>query len=654
MNDLHPTTRAFAIERSHIRDPFWTGAQALVRDAVIPHQWNALNDRIAGAEKSCALENFRIAAGHAEGTFHGMVFQDSDVYKWIEAAALQLRQSRNASLERDVDETIDLIAAAQQPDGYLNTYFTIKAPDEKWTNLAECHEMYCAGHLFEAACAYAGATGKIRLLEIACRFADHIDTIFGPREGTRPGYPGHPEIELGLLRLFDATGEERYKALARAFIMRRGQKPHYFDEEYEARGRTWFWRDHATAWMAGDKAYSQAHVPFLEQDKAVGHAVRAVYLYTGAAHLARLERDALLLRTCRTLWDDMTGRQMYVTGAIGAQSRGEAFTSDDDLPNDTAYAESCASVGLMMFARRMIENEGDARYADVMERALYNTVRAGMSLDGTRFFYVNPLEVTPATLRGNHIYDHVQPQRQIWFACACCPPNIARTIAGLEDYVHTTREDGIYVNLYIGGETRFTQGEKALTLVQSGGQPWSGDVSLELKCDAPCEVALMLRKPSWAGVTVLRINGARVEAPVLRGYLRLECRWNDGDRIEIEMEMPVRLIHASPSVREQAGQAVLQRGPIVFCLEERDNGAALHQLRMDPDARPSPQPGEGLLAGMTTISVPGRRETLDGPDDGTILHEGARPISIPATLRFVPYFAWANRGEGEMRVWVRI
>ena len=419
------------LHKLKVNDPFLGQYQQLVRDVVIPYQWEALNDRIAEAEPSHAIENFRIAAGQQAGEFYGMVFQDSDVAKWLEAVAWSLCQKPDAELEKTADEVIELIAAAQCEDGYLNTYFTVKAPGERWTNLAECHELYCAGHLIEAGVAFFQATSKRRLLEVVCRLADHIDSVFGPDDNQLHGYPGHPEIELALMRLYDVTQEPRYMALANYFVEQRGTQPHFYDIEYEKRGKTSFWNTYGPAWMVMDKPYSQAHLPLAEQTTAVGHAVRFVYLMAGVAHLARLSKNEGKRQDCLRLWKNMVQRQLYITGGIGSQSSGEAFSSDYDLPNDTVYAESCASIGLMMFARRMLELEADSQYADVMERALYNTVLGGMALDGKHFFYVNPLEVQPKSLKFNHIYDHVKPVRQRWFGCACCPPNIARLLTSL-------------------------------------------------------------------------------------------------------------------------------------------------------------------------------------------------------------------------------
>jgi len=643
------------IDLHHIKltDPFWLDYQRLVRDVVLPYQWEALNDRVADAEPSHAIENFRIAAGRSHGEFYGMVFQDSDVAKWLEAVAWMLCQQPDEQLERTADETIELIAAAQQPDGYLNTYFTVKAPEQRWTNLAECHELYCAGHMIEAGVAYYRATGKTRLLEVVCALADHINRVFGPGPQQLQGYPGHPEIELALMELYDATANTRYLALARYFVEQRGTEPHFYDLEFERRGRTSYWQNFGAAWMVKDKAYSQAHKPIALQDTAVGHAVRFVYLLAGVAHLARIGGDEDKRRACRRLWDNMTQRQMYITGGIGAQSHGEAFTSDYDLPNDTAYTESCASIGLMMFARRMLQMEADGQYADVMERALYNTVLAGMALDGKHFFYVNPLEVHPGAIKCNHIYDHIKPVRQQWFGCACCPPNIARLLGSLGNYIYTQTENTLFVNLYIGSEVTIPAGDDSLTLRQTGNYPWDDTLHFTVACRAPVAYTLALRMPGWCPSPRAELNGEPVEIRSRQGYVYLTRTWKEGDTIQLTLPMPIRRVRSNPLVRQNQGKVALQRGPLVYCLEQADNGANLHQLRLTAGDDFRLLPGEGVLAGKTLIQAPGDGlQDTDAGQQPLYGYDGDVPLRRPRSLRFIPYFCWANRGEGEMRVWV--
>lgn len=634
-----------------INDPFLGQYQRLVRDVVIPYQWDALNDRVQDAEPSHAITNFRIAAGLEQGEFYGMVFQDSDVAKWLEAVAWSLCQKPDAELEKTADEVIELIAAAQCEDGYLNTYFTVKAPSERWTNLAECHELYCAGHMIEAGVAYFQGTGKRRLLEVVCRLADHIDSVFGPGDSQLHGYPGHPEIELALMRLYDVTQEPRYLTLVKYFIEQRGVQPHFYDIEYEKRGRTSYWNTYGPAWMVKDKAYSQAHQPLAEQQTATGHAVRFVYLMAGMAHLARLSHDEGKRQDCLRLWNNMAQRQLYITGGIGSQSSGEALSSDYDLPNDTVYAESCASIGLMMFARRMLEMEADSHYADVMERALYNTVLGGMALDGKHFFYVNPLEVHPKTLAFNHIYDHVKPVRQRWFGCACCPPNIARVLTSLGHYIYTVRPDALFINLYVGNEVAIPVGDETLQLRISGNYPWQEEVNIEIVSPAPVRHTLALRLPDWCAEPAVSLNGEAVAGEISRGYLYLTRTWQEGDAVTLTLPMPVRRVYGNPQVRQQAGKVALQRGPLVYCLEEADNGANLHNLSLPADSEFRVFAGKGIFAHKMLIQAEGMGCHVKDTD--ALWQYDRSPVQRqPQTLTFIPWFSWANRGEGEMRIWV--
>ncbi|WP_219541760.1 glycoside hydrolase family 127 protein [Klebsiella michiganensis] len=641
------------LHKLKINDPFLGQYQQLVRDVVIPYQWDALNDRIEEADPSHAIENFRIAAGQQEGEFYGMVFQDSDVAKWLEAVAWSLCQKPDPGLEKTADEVIELVAAAQCEDGYLNTYFTVKAPEERWTNLAECHELYCAGHMIEAGVAFFQATGKRRLLDVVCRLADHIDSVFGPGDNQLHGYPGHPEIELALMRLYDVTQEPRYIALVKYFVEARGTQPHFYDIEYEKRGKTSYWNTYGPAWMVMDKPYSQAHQPISEQPVAIGHAVRFVYLMTGVAHLARLSQDEGKRRDCLRLWKNMARRQLYITGGIGSQSSGEAFSSDYDLPNDTVYAESCASIGLMMFARRMLEMEADSQYADVMERALYNTVLGGMALDGKHFFYVNPLEVHPKSLKFNHIYDHVKPVRQRWFGCACCPPNIARVLTSLGHYIYTPHDDVLYINLYVGNSVEIPVGNEALRLRISGNYPWQEQVKIVIDSSSPVNHTLALRLPDWCDKPQVTLNGAPVTQDVRKGYLHISHLWQEGDTLQLTLPMPVRRIYGNPLVRHQAGQVAVQRGPLVYCLEQADNGEQLHNLQLPRDARFSAVEGKGIFARKILLQAPGYKQTAKDAENQALWHYDRAPSSRqPQVLTFIPWFSWANRGEGEMRIWV--
>ena len=642
------------LNRITVTDPFLGEYQRLIRDVVIPYQWEALNDNLPEAEPSHALANYRIAAGLEQGEFYGMVFQDSDVTKWLEAVAWSLSQKPDARLEQTADEVIELLAQAQCEDGYLNTWYTVKEPGQRWTNVAECHEMYCAGHLFEAAVAFFNATGKRRLLEIACRFADHIDTVFGPNDGQLRGYPGHPEIELALMRLYEVTQEPRYQALASFFVEERGQQPYYYDIEFEKRGGTRHWVGWGDAWpgMIKDKSYTHAHKPLSEQNEAVGHAVRSVYLMTGLAHIARMTQDEEKRQTCLRIWNNMVQRRMYITGGIGSQGIGEAFTSDYDLPNDTAYGESCASIGLMMFARRMLEMEGDAHYADVMERAFYNTVLGGMALDGKHFFYVNPLETYPKSIPHNHIYDHIKPVRQRWFGCACCPPNIARTLVAIGHYLFTPRPDALFINFYAGSEAQFTVNERMLALQIEGNYPWDEQVTIRFSQPQTVEHTLALRLPEWCEAPQVQVNGEAAQGEIIKGYLHLRRQWQEGDVIALHLPMTIRRVYANPRVRHAAGKVAIQRGPLVYCLEEADNGAELHNLSLPKTSAFRELQGVGMLKGKVLLQAEGLRIPTAQEEKPLYSFDNRQTVAEKQTLTFIPWFSWANRGEGEMRIWV--
>ena len=642
------------LNRITITDPFLGEYQRLIRDVVIPYQWEALNDNLPEAEPSHALANYRIAAGLEKGEFYGMVFQDSDVTKWLEAVAWSLSQKPDAQLEKTADEVIELLAQAQCEDGYLNTWYTVKEPGLRWTNVAECHELYCAGHLFEAAVAFYRATGKRRLLDISCRFADHIDTVFGPNPDQLRGYPGHPEIELALMRLYEVTQEPRYQALARFFVEERGQQPYYYDIEFEKRGGTRHWVGWGDAWpgMIKDKSYTHAHKPLSEQNEAVGHAVRSVYLMTGLAHIARMTKDEEKRQTCLRIWNNMVQRRMYITGGIGSQGIGEAFTSDYDLPNDTAYGESCASIGLMMFARRMLEMEGDAHYADVMERAFYNTVLGGMALDGKHFFYVNPLETQPKSIPHNHIYDHIKPVRQRWFGCACCPPNIARTLVAIGHYLFTPRPDALFINFYAGSEAQFTVNNQTLALKIEGNYPWDENVTIRFNQPQAVLHTLALRLPEWCETPQIQVNGEAAQGEIIKGYLHLRRQWQEGDVVALHLPMTIRRVYANPRVRHTAGKVAIQRGPLVYCLEEADNGADLHNLSLPKTSAFREIQGVGVLKGKVLLQAEGLRVPTAQEEKPLYSFDNRLTVVDKQTLTFIPWFSWANRGEGEMRIWV--
>ncbi|RKP47332.1 glycoside hydrolase family 127 protein [Cohnella endophytica] len=647
------------INRAIIDDAFWSPYGKLIRDTVIPYQWETLNDRVADAEPSHAIRNFRIAAGLEEGTFKGWVFQDSDLAKWLEAVGHSLATHPDQELERIADEAIELVIKAQRPDGYLNTYFTVEAPDKRWTNLTDCHELYCAGHMIEAAVAYFEGTGKRRLLDAMCRFADYIGDVFGTEPGQIRGYDGHQEIELALVKLFRATGNERYLSISRYFIDERGQEPSFFDREWENRGRTNHYSNGIPAPRPNNE-YFQSHLPVRQQSVAVGHSVRAMYMYAAMADLARLDGDQELLRACERLWDNTTGKQMYVTGGIGSTHHGEAFTFDYDLPNDTVYAETCASIGLVFFAQRMLRLKSHRKYADVMERALFNLVLAGMSIDGSHYFYVNPLEVWPEASARNPGKRHVLPSRPKWYGCACCPPNIARLIASLGDYVYSVDEASktIYAHLFIGGEWSGELGDLPITLSQESSLPWRGDVKLKVSLTKKARFTIALRIPSWCdGEQRLLLNGVPVEREtfaVVDGYVYINREWSDADTLNWELPMKARWIMAHPEVRENAGKAAIQYGPLVYCLEEADNGKPLASLRFSTESSLRAEFESNFLGGAVVIRAEALKDEAGGWEDGELYAPASKKKHFETVaVRAVPYFMWGNRGLGEMTVWVR-
>ena len=626
-----------------IDDDFWGRYDRLVREKVLPYQWEALNDRVEGADKSGCMHNFLVAAGRETGEHYGWYFQDSDLYKWLEAVAYTLAAHPNAELEKTADEVIDVLGEVQREDGYLDTYYQLAHPGQEWTCLREYHELYCAGHLIEAAVAYADATGKEKFLSIACRLADLIDRKFGPGEEQCKGYPGHEELELALIKLSEKTDCKRYADLAVHFINQRGQEPNYFKEELRRDPTTRYpWGDGPLAGMR----YFQADRPVREQNDAYGHAVRACYLYSGIADAARVSGDETLLKTAYRMFDSISRRRMYVTGAIGSSGYGEAFTCDYDLPNDSVYGETCASIALAFFARRLLQIECRGEVADVMERAIYNTALAGMNLAGTNFFYVNPLEIEPESLKYDYYKKHVLPERPKWYGCACCPPNIARLVASIAQYAWLENENAAYLSLFLGGTARL---EKAgFTLEVKTQYPWEGRVSIRVVESRGA--ALCLRRPGWCEKAEIFVNGEKKNAAPENGYYRLEglCA---GDEIVYEMAMTPHRVRANTRVREDAGCIAVQRGPIVYCLEEKDNGKELFNLLLPRKSEIRAEWRAELLGGVVTLSADGLRVTDDAADAPLYLTD--EPGTTEQRLLFVPYFRWNNRGAGEMRVFVR-
>lgn len=611
--------------------------QNIVSDTVIPYQYSVLWDRAEGAEKSHVVQNFINAAKSLRGEdtgdgFYGMVYQDSDAYKWLEAVAYSLALRRDENLERNADELIGIIAAAQDEDGYLNTYFTIKDREKRWTNLLEGHELYCSGHMIEAACAYFEATGKRRLLDAAVRNAECIYERF-ITQGNK-GIPGHPEVELALLKLYRLTKNSHFLKLAEMFIDERGKDPAFFAKEAEKRSWTVWGSD---PWS---NDYRQSAKPVREQSEATGHAVRAVYLYTGMADLAAETGDSELLAACRRLWDNIVRRRMYITGGIGSSGMGEAFTVDYDLPPDTAYCETCASCGLIFFAERMLENEISGEYADIMELAFYNTVLAGMQLEGKRFFYVNPLEVDLGITGKACTHTHVLPSGPQWYACACCPPNVARLIGSIGKYAYGEKDGTAYCHLFAAGKVEFSNG-----------------LSLECRTDYPYEMAvrysvtgsgrLAVRIPKWSRNHTLRVDGSEVTVLPENGYLYLTV--NGRAEVELTLDGEPRYVRASCKVPRLTGMTALMRGPLVYCFEGADNGS-VRDLRLDRSAVPAVGEFEPeLLGGTVRLTAKAYRAS-----DCEELYSSEPEVFTPCEAAAIPYYTWGNRGENEMRVWLNV
>ncbi len=566
------------------------------------------------------------------GGFTTQIFWDSDVGKWIEAAAYALSHRRDAGIEAQIEQIVDDLEKAQAPDGYLNCWYLEREPANRWTNLRDNHELYDAGHLLEGAVAYFHATGRDRLLRVMMRYMDHIASVFGPLPGQKRGYCGHQEIELALVKLHHATGLRKYLDLAIYFINERGLQPHYFDIERAARGET------AESYGQGTYEYNQSHLPVRQQTKVVGHAVRAMYMYSAMADLAAELGDDGLKQACETLWKDVTTTRMYVTGGFGPSASNEGFTRDYDLPNDTAYAETCASVAMVFWAARMLNLDLDGQYADILELALYNTALAGLSRDGTQYFYDNKLESD-----GSH-------KRWDWHPCPCCTMNVARLVASIAGYFYGVAPTEIAVHLYGGAETTLPVAGGTVHLTETSTYPWSGAVQIAVDpqgCDA---FTLSLRIPAWARGASARINGTDVPMTTARGYLKITRAWARGDTVTLTLPMPAERIYAHPDVRQDIGRVALRRGPLVYCLEQQDNPAAVNRVRLPVGAALS-QTFEPLLGGIAVIRAEAR--AADAAAWGPKLYRTRPPAETAGPIMAVPYYIWCNRGPNAMQLWLR-
>lgn len=580
------------IDFSHVKinDNFWSPRLSKHVSATLPVCIDQIENQTG------RIRNFENAA-KGEGEHSGIFFDDSDVYKALEGMAYSLINNPDPELEKKADEWIDKFAAAQQPDGYINTFYTLTGLDKRWTNMDK-HEMYCAGHMIEAGVAYYQATGKRKLLDVCIRMTDHMMSQFGP--GKRHWVPGHEEIELALVKLYQTTQEQKYLDFAYWLLEERGH-------------------GHGTMGDEGkwDPVYYQDIVPVRRLTDISGHAVRCMYLYCGMADVAALKNDTGYIAAIDRLWDDVVHRNMYITGGIGSSRDNEGFTEDYDLPNLDAYCETCASVGMVLWNQRMNQLTGDSKYIDILERSLYNGALAGISLGGDRFFYVNPLES-----KGDH-------HRQEWYGCACCPSQLSRFLPSIGNYIYASSDDALWVNLYIGNTGQIRIGETDILLTQETDYPWDGSVKLTISTSQPLEKEIRLRIPNWCKTYDLSINGKRINVSEKKGYAVIKD-WKSQDVIALDMDMPVEIVAADPHVKENFGKRAIQRGPLVYCMEEIDNPEYFDQIQLSPSTTFQTAFVSDILNGIKTIKTNGMAQSAT----------------------FIPYYAWDNRKAGKMRVWI--
>lgn len=580
------------IDFSHVKinDNFWSPRLSKHVSATLPVCIDQIENQTG------RIRNFENAA-KGEGEHSGIFFDDSDVYKALEGMAYSLINNPDPELEKKADEWIDKFAAAQQPDGYINTFYTLTGLDKRWTNMDK-HEMYCAGHMIEAGVAYYQATGKRKLLDVCIRMTDHMMSQFGP--GKRHWVPGHEEIELALVKLYQTTQEQKYLDFAYWLLEERGH-------------------GHGTMGDEGkwNPVYYQDIVPVRQLTDISGHAVRCMYLYCGMADVAALKNDTGYIAAMDRLWDDVVHRNMYITGGVGSSHDNEGFTEDYDLPNLDTYCETCASVGMVLWNQRMNQLTGDSKYIDVLERSLYNGALAGISLGGDRFFYVNPLES-----KGDH-------HRQEWYGCACCPSQLSRFLPSIGNYIYASSDDALWVNLYIGNTGQIRIGETDILLTQETDYPWDGSVKLTISTSQPLEKEIRLRIPNWCKTYDLSINGKRINVSEEKGYAVIKD-WKSQDVIALDMDMPVEIVAADPHVKENFGKRAIQRGPLVYCMEEIDNPVYFDQIQLSPSTTFQTAFASDILNGIKTIKTNGRAQSAT----------------------FIPYYAWDNRKAGKMRVWI--
>lgn len=585
-------------------------------------------------------------------------YWDSDIAKWIEAASYSVGMFPDADLRDKIEDLIDKYEKIQHPDGYLNTYFLAVEPANRWTNVYVMHELYCAGHLLEAAIAHYQATGKERFLGIVRRYIDHIDAKFGKGKGKIPGYPGHPELELALVRLYRLTGEPKYLDLASFFVNQRGTQPYFFEQEALQRGEDPEQSPYKEILNknylpAGPYALFQAHLPVREQKSAEGHVVRAMYLYSAMADLAKEIPDASLQAACEELWQDVTERKMYITGGVGSLEISERFTFPYDLPNETAYNETCASIGLVFWAHRMLHVTGNRKYGDILEQTLYNGVLSGVSLSGDLFFYCNHLAVEWQVYYNRILRNpRMWPERKPWFDVSCCPPNLARLFASLGQYCYSYDSEGnVYVHLYIESTAEVPLPLGTVLLRQETAYPWNGNIRFTFSLQGPFQFGFLLRLPEWCPGYSIELNGSPLAAELQdSGYLKIQRVWNPGDILSLQLEMPIQLMESHPYVRMNARAKAIKRGPLVYCLEEEDMGSHLETILLDPEEVYTASFEPETLNGIVVIQ--GKAWKKDTSDWEGVLYRSRPATLIPVLLKAIPYFCWGNRSRGNMKVWI--
>lgn len=639
--------KEISLNNIKVTDTFWKDYIKLINEVVIPYQYQVLNDELdidvvternddsLPAGKSHALENFRIAAGITKGEHFGWFFQDSDVYKWLESVAYSLINQPNKKMEAISDGVIDLINQTQEDDGYLNTFFQIKYPKLKYKQLYFSHELYCAGHLIEAAIAYDIATGKDTLLNIAIKKANNILTHFGPEKGKIHGADGHQEIELALVKLYEYTDNTDYLHLANYFIEIRGLDPNFYSNEVAENIESGLSIENPNI----DLNYLQAYIQPKLQTKAKGHAVRMLYMLIGMAKISQHTDDKDILEACKILWEDITLRKMYVTGAVGGTVHGEAFIGEYDLPNDTMYCETCASIALVNFAYEMFKITKEKQYLDVVERSLYNGVLAGASTDGKHFFYVNPLEVTPSHIKHNPDKGHVKTIRPDWLGCACCPPNFARTIASFGRYIYLTENNNLYVNFFVDSSVS----TDSYSISQKSDFPYTNSSQIHYEGH---HKYIYIRIPEW--VNNFNISGAKYEE-IDGDFVRVTVI--DNVKFEITFDQPTLFIQSNPLVSVTINSVAVQRGPFIYCAEEVDNSPLLHLYTLNRDnSSSSIELTDRVIKNTLTLTLPSQKIALW--NQSSLYQSNTQYNKIDTQLTLIPYHLWGNRSENEMRIWL--